>query len=62
MEYTKKEAKAYCKEHMTGVWAALTTPYTRRREKWTRKDSGRSSENLHRRPPYRRVFLQRVDG
>jgi 4-hydroxy-tetrahydrodipicolinate synthase len=28
MEYTKKEAKAYCREHMTGVWAALTTPYT----------------------------------
>ena len=28
MEYTKKEAKAYCKEHMTGIWAALTTPYT----------------------------------
>jgi 4-hydroxy-tetrahydrodipicolinate synthase len=27
MEYTKSEAKAYCREHMTGVWAALTTPY-----------------------------------
>ena len=28
MEYTKSEAKAYCREHMTGVWAALTTPFT----------------------------------
>ena len=28
MEYTKAEAKAYCREHMTGVWAALTTPFT----------------------------------
>jgi len=27
MEYTKNEAKAYCKEKMTGVWAALTTPF-----------------------------------
>ncbi len=28
MNYTKSEAKAYCREHMTGVWAALTTPFT----------------------------------
>ena len=28
MEYTKSEAKAYCREHMTGVWTALTTPFT----------------------------------
>ncbi|MBT5367743.1 MAG: dihydrodipicolinate synthase family protein, partial [Nitrospinaceae bacterium] len=28
MEYTTDEAKAYCREKMTGVWAALTTPYT----------------------------------
>ena len=27
MEYTKSEAKAYCLEHMKGVWAALTTPF-----------------------------------
>jgi len=27
MEYTKSEAKAYCKQHMKGVWAALTTPF-----------------------------------
>jgi 4-hydroxy-tetrahydrodipicolinate synthase len=27
MEYTKTEAKAYCKQHMKGVWAAITTPF-----------------------------------
>jgi 4-hydroxy-tetrahydrodipicolinate synthase len=27
MEYTKSEAKAYCMQHMKGVWAALTTPF-----------------------------------
>lgn len=27
MEYTKTEAKAYCRQHMRGVWAALTTPF-----------------------------------
>ena len=27
MEYTKSEAKAYCLEHMKGVWAALTSPF-----------------------------------
>jgi len=27
MEYTKSEAKAYCRKHMKGVWAALTTPF-----------------------------------
>ena len=27
MEYVKSEAKAYCKQHMKGVWAALTTPF-----------------------------------
>ncbi|HBK81226.1 MAG TPA: dihydrodipicolinate synthase family protein [Nitrospinae bacterium] len=29
MEYTKTEAKAYCKEHMKGIWAALTTPFAK---------------------------------
>ncbi|MFC1491562.1 dihydrodipicolinate synthase family protein [Nitrospinota bacterium] len=28
MEYTKSEAKAYCRENMKGIWAALTTPFT----------------------------------
>ncbi|MEE9276301.1 MAG: dihydrodipicolinate synthase family protein [bacterium] len=28
MEYRKSEAKAYCREHMKGIWAALTTPFT----------------------------------
>ncbi len=27
MNYTKSEAKAYCRKHMKGVWAALTTPF-----------------------------------
>lgn len=28
MEYAKSEAKAYCRKHMKGIWAALTTPFT----------------------------------
>ncbi|MDA0998948.1 MAG: dihydrodipicolinate synthase family protein [bacterium] len=35
MEYTKSEAKAYCREHMKGIWAALITPF---------KDSGQMDE------------------
>jgi 4-hydroxy-tetrahydrodipicolinate synthase len=27
MKYTKSKAKAYAKEHMKGVWAAITTPF-----------------------------------
>jgi 4-hydroxy-tetrahydrodipicolinate synthase len=53
MDYTKAEAKAYCKENMKGVWAALTTPFD---------ESGQVDENGLRKNVRHCIDNLKIDG